>query len=675
MYISRFITLALVAFVTFGSFADAAQVQTPPTDDTDVTGQNYCPSLSQTLRRGMRDANTGGQVTELQSFLADYYDLGASEISGGFFGRLTQGYVIKFQNEQSLPAYGIVGSLTRARIADVCASTGPVISCPVYNRVLCTSDQIYVDGVRDSRGCLSQGYCKTKPAVTPNEPDAKCKVWFDGCNTCSRAYVGGQLMCTQMSCVQGWDSSTTGPVRYCKEYFTNTSDIIPPSITGFSGPTQLSVSEQGTWRVQASDNGNGTLKYSIDWGDQLAYPTSTSGATALRWETVTQQTTFTHTYTSGGFYTVNITVRDEAGNSVNSSATVSVGGAVGSCTTQYAPVCGERQVCAANNGYGLTGSGCWGEKKTYGNKCQMALENASFVSEGECQGTIGGYTPPSNCKSWYDGCNTCGRSSEGGAGFCTLKACQTVTAGYCTSYFGGEYVGDLSITPTAGKVPVTVTVTGPTALLNKINAGGTNTGFGGCGYTLAWGDGTTSPSAGQACSAGLTHAYSVVGTKTVQATLWHPGPTDGPITDWKGSTHVTLTSGGCTKEYAPYCGQPPMPTCPTGMSCVMAFPAPVTYGNKCLLTEAGATVISAGVCSGSQSCTDNGQTYTEGQTITCLHTAGGGVQCIADAVYICKAGSWITQGTSWGVGAFVKPQWQLGNVLQPLEFFINSLAR
>lgn len=95
-----------------------------PTDDygTDSTTSSgmYCPKLTSTLQRGSRDATTGGQVTELQLFLADYFNLNEEDVVSGFFGRLTQKYLADFQTEKGLPAFGIAGSLTRAKIAEVC---------------------------------------------------------------------------------------------------------------------------------------------------------------------------------------------------------------------------------------------------------------------------------------------------------------------------------------------------------------------------------------------------------------------------------------------------------------------------------------------------------------------------------------------------------------------------
>lgn len=94
------------------------------TDDTPVsptpipTYPAYCPQLSQTAQRGDRDATTtpAGQVTELQKFLSGYYSLDPQEIVTGAFGSVTQNFVIRFQTEKGVPAYGVVGTLTRDAI-------------------------------------------------------------------------------------------------------------------------------------------------------------------------------------------------------------------------------------------------------------------------------------------------------------------------------------------------------------------------------------------------------------------------------------------------------------------------------------------------------------------------------------------------------------------------------
>ena len=134
---------------------------TPPLqpDDygTGTTVGNYCPNLSITMRKGSRDATTGGQVIDLQTFLAGYYDLPEEGLVTGYFGRNTEAAVIRFQKQYSLPAFGIVGSLTRAKIGQVCGGgTKPELpNCPQYMPAQCPAGQHneYGPVTTNERGC------------------------------------------------------------------------------------------------------------------------------------------------------------------------------------------------------------------------------------------------------------------------------------------------------------------------------------------------------------------------------------------------------------------------------------------------------------------------------------------------------------------------------------------
>jgi hypothetical protein len=52
----------------------------------------------------------------------------------------------------------------------------------------------------------------------------------------------------------------------------------------------------------------------------------------------------------------------------------------------------------------------------------------------------------------------------------------------------------------------------------------------------------------------------------------------------------------CTMEYAPVCWQPAMPECSEWMACIQMMPAPVTYGNKCMMNAAKATLLNDWEC-------------------------------------------------------------------------------
>jgi len=94
----------------------------------------------------------------------------------------------------------------------------------------------------------------------------------------------------------------------------------PPSISGISAPTVLRTGETGTWSVSASDPQNGSLSYSVNWGEANS-PLVAEAAPAF-----VQTSTFTHAYMSAGTYTVRFTVRDDAGLTNTSSVTVYVTG-------------------------------------------------------------------------------------------------------------------------------------------------------------------------------------------------------------------------------------------------------------------------------------------------------------------------------------------------------------
>ncbi|GEM_PF-1912705 len=178
------------------------------------------------------------------------------------------------------------------------------------------------------------------------------------------------------------------------------------------------------------------------------------------------------------------------------------------CTLEYAPVCGR------------VGS----VEKTYGNLCQLRGVNATLLHEGECGGKVITPTPvtgaPATCKAWYDGCNTCTRSSIGAPLVCTQRACVWKGKSKCEEYFP------------ASTAPTISGFSGPTTL--RTNQSGTWTvkasdSLGGnLTYKVDWGE-RTSTSAYDSIlgfirsnfvqSTTFSHAYSSSGTYTVTITV------------------------------------------------------------------------------------------------------------------------------------------------------------
>lgn len=142
---------------------------------------NYCAYSNINTNMWLGNWNNNrNEVRMLQNFMFNYYGVTNQVYATGYYGPTTKSYVSKFQREHNLyPVTGGVGPLTRNKMMSLCGG-----------------------GSDTSAG------------------GANCKVYYDGCNTCSRSYVGGPAMCTLMACMNTgtniWNSGA-----YCKEYFTN----------------------------------------------------------------------------------------------------------------------------------------------------------------------------------------------------------------------------------------------------------------------------------------------------------------------------------------------------------------------------------------------------------------------------------------------------------------------
>ncbi|HVU75706.1 MAG TPA: hypothetical protein VHD38_02645, partial [Candidatus Paceibacterota bacterium] len=121
-------------------------------------------------------------------------------------------------------------------------------------------------------------------------------------------------------------------------------------------------------------------------------------------------------------------------------------------------------------------------------------------------------------------------------------------------------------------------------------------GSSGNGLTVDWGDGVVSPvvntsAQGQSCTSEVTaHLYSAPGTYTIKVRSWHPGPTDFPVTDWEGSTSVTVTGSGTPIACSAIAWQ--IPACPAGQHAVNRYAngcptAPVCVPSNAICTAIG----------------------------------------------------------------------------------------
>jgi peptidoglycan hydrolase-like protein with peptidoglycan-binding domain len=265
-----------------------------------------------------------------------------------------------------------------------------------------------------------------------------------------------------------------------------------------------------------------------------------------------------------------------------------------SCTKEYAPVCGAKQIQCIT-------TPCNPIATTYSNSCMMKADGATKLYEGQCRGTTENPENNPKCKSWNDGCNTCSRSSPGGLAMCTLMYCEVPGKAYCSEYF------DSNVNP--NKPPVVSGFSGPTTLV--VSATGIWTVYakdpegGQLSYQITWGDETSVPTAAASLqgakefvqTTAFSHAYTSAGTYTVTILVRDSGGQEAKMAS-------TVKVGGepvaCTMQYDPVCGRPTgcMNTCPAGMFCAMMcqqYPEK-TYGNRCQLDAAGADFLYPGQC-------------------------------------------------------------------------------
>lgn len=103
-----------------------------------------------------------------------------------------------------------------------------------------------------------------------------------------------------------------------------TNGNLPPVINGLDAPTTLSIGQTGTWTIKAYDPENGPLSYSVTWGDEYKNAAGQNTLTTPLVQQFTQSATFTHSYSDVGVYSVNVRVKDNAGLTSQTSASVNV---------------------------------------------------------------------------------------------------------------------------------------------------------------------------------------------------------------------------------------------------------------------------------------------------------------------------------------------------------------
>ena len=260
----------------------------------------------------------------------------------------------------------------------------------------------------------------------------------------------------------------------------------PPTAALTMAPTSGVAPLAVTADASASTDDEGVSSYAFAWGDGTSTPPQ---ATA----------TATHTYASAGSFIPTVTVRDVAGASSTASATVSVSSPP---TPVDNPPAASLSVAPASG--------------------VAPLDVTADASASTDDRGIASYA-----FTWGDGASTSPQASPtathryGSAGTFTVAATVTDTIGQASTTtrtvsvaapptVDSPPVAALSVTPSSGTAPLTVTADASTSTDDR----------GIASYAFSWGDGTSTEAQAGATA---THTYGAAGSYTVMVTVMDTG--------------------------------------------------------------------------------------------------------------------------------------------------------
>ncbi len=379
-------------------------------------------------------------------------------------------------NSTNLSAYSITSGLDnlKAIVSFPGSPTPPVpTSAPVVRYIYpttatpLTSVSIYGSGFYNLYTMIGINGPSSFPSSSPNS------ISSDGTRMSvllPPSILPGQYAITASNLVNGrWVRSLGHAVLVVTSSPTTN---LPPVISSVTSPTTLSVNQSGTWSVNASDPENRPLSYSVDWGDVRIGMTELYNTP----ESFTQTSTFTHSYSSAGNYTVTITVRDSAGLTAKTSSTVQVGTLVTTSPviTVISPNGGENWQVRAN--HQIT----WSTAQTSGlpspTQVMIELEGPSFncIASSTCPDSIyrvSGNVANTGSYKWRAG-ELYGGNEFAPAGSYRVKICTVSTSAAVSICDNSD--AWFTVTPGSVITPVTppeapMQIWGPTVASSQTN--------------------------------------------------------------------------------------------------------------------------------------------------------------------------------------------------------------
>jgi peptidoglycan hydrolase-like protein with peptidoglycan-binding domain len=520
------------------------------------------------------------------------------------------------------------------------------------------------------------------PVPIPAEAPSSCKVWYDGCNTCTREYPGGPLSCTEVQCI--WNAGSK-----CTAYFDTQPGGTPRICTlaapylrrGFSGEEVAAVQEflagEGFLKAQATGYFGAATEAALkEWQSQQGI-VSGGSAVSTGWGTVGQRTWESlkrrcvpvppleaklSAYPQRG--TAPLTVEFKAQvNPMNDNIVADAGYykiAFGDGAEYTFPCTDPSGTCRPpSTSHTYTSNGTYVAKLVHYGFFGPVGANEVVMGKVEIvvgEGVIGctkEYAPvcgrPSGCA------NTC-PSGMYCTMMCRLNDPQTYSNKCMLKAAGAEYLYDGVCANTQTNKPPTIAgLMGPSNLTVRETGTWSITASGpenqSLSYSVTWGDEYAYPMAmmDRAVSSAVfyqdttfTHSYATAGTYTITIVV-----TDAAGQSAKTSTTVRVGSDAvaCTMEYAPVCGKPAY--CLTAKfnnsgpawathECNIGK----TYSNRCSLDSENAVFIGTGTCSPSPVACTMEYAPVCGQKTVCPACTSSNPPCMAAFImqvllYVC----------------------------------------
>jgi len=329
--------------------------------------------------------SSGSEVARLQSMLIgkgfDIPSISSGNIATGYFGLQTQNALKSYQRSIGVPAYGYFDLSTRQYInrggnsnngngngnnnnsasfkivrpnggeswqkgttqnitwtssnsINIRATYVDITLIPYYQP--CTGQICAMSATQSGNSAsMMNPYRAPYTIASGISVNANSYSWFVGSQYITNSYNSNGLInpsspppipdgqYTVQICQTGTSVCTSSASPFTI-YSNGTPVGNQPVISGVDAPTTLTVGQTGTWTVHATDPLNGTLSYSVNWGEPvMAYPT-TSGL--VMQDSFIQTSSFQHSYAVAGTYTVTFTVRNASGREVKTTSTVRVTG-------------------------------------------------------------------------------------------------------------------------------------------------------------------------------------------------------------------------------------------------------------------------------------------------------------------------------------------------------------